>query len=1211
MQLRVRALALTLLTCAMFGVAASSAYGQGLTGQITGTVVDNSKAVLPGVTVTAKNAATQTTREAVTDGSGEFTIPNLLAGTYTVTATLPGFKTYERSGVALTATERLDLPEIILELGGVSETVQVTSEAAAIQTRSGERSAVITSNDLDDRGLKGRDPLGTLMTLPGVVDTSNRDAPGTVGGLTINGQSSIAFAYDGITSKDTGANGGNFARPALDSIAQIKVQASNFQAEYGRSSGATIVVVTKSGSRDFRGSFAYFRRDDAYNSNSWERERDCAAGQTASCEPPQYNYNNTTYTIGGPVILPGSWNANRDKLFFFWSHDMLPRTDPGNLSQINMPTEKERRGDFSETRDSQNRLVFIKDPAIAGGTCAVNTGAGNACFVGNVIPQNRISPIAAIFLNPTLLPLPNTTDPTGRNQYNYTYQNVEDKPRFDHTLRIDWNAGPSTTFYSRLQIGRVKSGKGYSSSLGSSGNGGWPQFYTSGNEQSTESWVNTLLHTFNPTTVMEITAGVNWAAQNTYIIDETGGLDVVGSYSRNKRATAMPTLPDMLFGGSGNPLDMIPNVSWEGSNALNGTPSYSFESRFPFTARDDIHNLAANLTKLKGSHNMKVGMFLEYTKRPASRSSSFNGTYNFNATTDNPIDSNFGLANLLLGNLNSYQESDIHPYAQGRYKQFEFFAQDNWRLKRNFTLDYGLRVYYIGPTYVAGQQIATFQPGAYSTADADRVELYQPTCANGAATCSGAQRVAANPAGGVLPAFYIGKVIPGSGNLDNGIVIGQETPYKGVWRPAPRVGFAWDVTGDGKTAIRGGAGVFYDRYSDDTILTLVQPRPLVLTRTYNFVNVAAVAGAVPVDGIVSGSAFTADFKPPTVYNWSIGVQRELPWRLVADIAYVGNAGRNNGLTIPINDLDYGTRRIDLNPSAADPTRNNTQAKDDFVFRRIVGYSGISERVWQGSNNYHSIQISVNRRLANGFAFGVSYTGSTRSSLGTFDPFLTEEQNRLRNTSASGSRPHNLVVNYNYLVPRASALMDNAIIRGVGDGWQVTGVSTFQSGTRTGFSAGYSPSLGDTRGTGGPGGARVTMVCDPNLPKGERTETRQFRTECIKMPGPSTVNEAQGGYIVHPDDIYWLGNALGDEWVNLGYVNHDLSLFKNFAMGAQRNLQVRIEFYNLFNTVQWSGVDTSATFNPNTGEQTDTNFGTVTGTRTGSARIIQLGVRFTF
>jgi len=265
---------------AAIGVAAGPARAQGTTGQISGEVLDSQGLSIPGATVSVRNQATQTTREVVTDIDGAFTITNILAGTYDLRVTMMGFRTVEQTGIVLTATERLSLPAIELAVGGLEETIQVTATADRVQTTSGERSAVISANELVDRGLKGRDPLGTLMTLPGIVDTSNRDAPGSTGGLSINGQTSIAFAYDGITSKDTGSNGGNFARPALDSIAEIKVQASNFQAEYGRSSGATIVVVTKSGSSQFRGSAAYFRRDDAFNSNTWERKRDCDAGQT-------------------------------------------------------------------------------------------------------------------------------------------------------------------------------------------------------------------------------------------------------------------------------------------------------------------------------------------------------------------------------------------------------------------------------------------------------------------------------------------------------------------------------------------------------------------------------------------------------------------------------------------------------------------------------------------------------------------------------------------------------------------------------------------------------------------------------------------------------------------------------------------------------------------------------------------------------------------
>lgn len=242
---------------------------QGLTGQISGTVAD-ADGVLRGVTIVARNTETQATGTTVSDARGEFVVTNLLAGTYEIDVTLDGFKTYRQSGIRLNATERVVLPAITLEIGALTDAVTVQAEALRVQTQSGERSATISSAQIADVGLRGRDFMGTLKVLPGVVDTSARDAPGwgSVGGLTINGQSSFNFSYDGITNKDTGSNSGNYAAPGLDSIAEVRVQTSNFQAEYGRSAGATITVVTKSGTGQLHGSAAFYKRDERFNANT-------------------------------------------------------------------------------------------------------------------------------------------------------------------------------------------------------------------------------------------------------------------------------------------------------------------------------------------------------------------------------------------------------------------------------------------------------------------------------------------------------------------------------------------------------------------------------------------------------------------------------------------------------------------------------------------------------------------------------------------------------------------------------------------------------------------------------------------------------------------------------------------------------------------------------------------------------------------------------
>jgi hypothetical protein len=236
-----------LLALALIVGVAQPVLAQGLSGQIGGTVLDAQKAAIPGATVSAKNVETQVTRETVTDGEGRFTVTNILAGRYDLRVSLTGFKTYEQQGIPVSSTDRVALAAITLEIGGITQEVTVTADELRVQTQSGERSATVTAAQIADIGLRGRDFMGTLKVLPGVIDTSARDAPGwgSVGGMTINGNANFNFSYDGVTNKDTGSNSGNYAAPALDSIAEVKVQASNFQAEYGRSSGATIVVVKR------------------------------------------------------------------------------------------------------------------------------------------------------------------------------------------------------------------------------------------------------------------------------------------------------------------------------------------------------------------------------------------------------------------------------------------------------------------------------------------------------------------------------------------------------------------------------------------------------------------------------------------------------------------------------------------------------------------------------------------------------------------------------------------------------------------------------------------------------------------------------------------------------------------------------------------------------------------------------------------------------
>ena len=357
---------------------------QGLTGQISGTIVDPDKGVLPGATIIARNTATQASGTAVSDGRGEFVVTNLLAGTYEIQITLEGFKGYRqaRDPARRRRARRLAGDHTRDRVGGRSGDGAGRSRPGA----DAERRAVGDdhgSAQIEDIGLRGRDFMGTLKLLPGVVDTSARDAPGwgSVGGMTINGQGAFNFSYDGVTNKDTGSNSGNYAAPALDSIAEVKVQASNFQAEYGRTSGATIVVVTKSGSsssagrRPTSGATRTSTRTPGIAPRAATRPTATATDRTARRR--RYRYDNTAYTIGGPVLIPGTaFNRNRDKLFFFWSQDILPRNDPGGLQQQHdADGARAQRRFLADRRTASGQPQLDPGPALRQGlACNVNTG---------------------------------------------------------------------------------------------------------------------------------------------------------------------------------------------------------------------------------------------------------------------------------------------------------------------------------------------------------------------------------------------------------------------------------------------------------------------------------------------------------------------------------------------------------------------------------------------------------------------------------------------------------------------------------------------------------------------------------------------------------------------------------------------------------------------------------------------------------------------
>ncbi|MDX2150081.1 MAG: carboxypeptidase regulatory-like domain-containing protein, partial [Bryobacteraceae bacterium] len=367
---------------------------QQISGSITGTVRDSQQAAIVGAKVTLTNKAQGTAREITTNAEGIFFFNPLQPAEYDLVIESSGFKKYEQKDIKVFANDRIALPDIVLEVGALTETVTVEASVAQLQTQSAERAGVVTGRQVVDIQTSQRNFLDIVRTVPGIVYT------GGLGGIQANGNrgNQNNFTLDGVNAVDTGSNGGTHTNVNLDAIGEFKIITNSQPAEFGRSSGAAINVVTKSGTRDLHATGYWFYRHDSLNANTWRNNFEGRARQ-------RRRQNWAGYNVGGPVLLPFTdFNRNRDKLFFFFAQEWQRQLVPNALRSVNVPTALERQGDFSQSREGDGSPVQIKDPT---------TGQP---FPGNRIPQDRLSADGRKILN--FYPLPNRpgVDP------NFNYQ---------------------------------------------------------------------------------------------------------------------------------------------------------------------------------------------------------------------------------------------------------------------------------------------------------------------------------------------------------------------------------------------------------------------------------------------------------------------------------------------------------------------------------------------------------------------------------------------------------------------------------------------------------------------------------------------------------------------------------------------------------------------------------------------------------------------
>lgn len=1128
------------------------ASAQNITGTLTGTVMDPAGAVIPSAQVTLTNQATAAKQSTTSNDSGIFLFPGILPGSYTVDVSMAGFRSYQVKDINLTMNERRSLGNIVLQVGQVQEKVEVTAESTPVQTASSERAGLVTTTQLQNTAIRGRDFVSLIATLPGVYDENmqSRDVskgPGA-GGLHINGgrSTSINFSLDGIQNTDTGSNGGSHVQPNMDAVAEVVVLTSNYQAEYGRNSGGTINVTTKSGTQDFHGSAYWYYRHESLYANSFFRNR------TGTVRPIE-RIQNFGYTIGGPVYT-NKWNKNKDKLFFFWSQEYVRRQNFASTSFVTTPTAMERQGDFSNTRDVNGALITIKDPT---------TGAA---FPGNMIPASRISKLGQAVLS--FFPLPNYTeaDPALRYSRNYRASGSGAMPRREDLFRIDYNFSQSMRVYFRGT--RDNDDENWPYNNWTAGSHNYDMFNTYRPQRGRSGLIH-VSNTFTPTLVNQFTFGASNRAQTFNPSDPS-------LIARSKMANIGQWYPQ------GNESGAIPDVSFGGvANAINGGIG-----NIPYTNRNPVFSFIDDISYMKGTHALKFGFYFERMRKDEVGSGNTRGSFDFGRNTNNPFDSNYAFSNALLGNFNSYSEASARPYSLYRYLQSEFYAQDSWRVSKKLTLEFGLRLYSSPATHDIRQFLTTFIPSTYNPQTA--AVMYRPII-NPATN----KRAAVDPrTGAIAPVTYIGLFVPGSGNYAPGMAVGGQGAPDGLYTTplswAPRFGFAYDPQGNGKTAIRGGFGVFYDRPQGNVYSATQGQAPVTYTPTVSFGNLDTFLQATGVVGPPSVTTVeAAEQKLPMTMNFSFGVQRELGFRSVIDVSYVGSLSRHLINQRNINSIPMYAR---FDPANIDST-TKSPLPDNYL-RPYLGMGTINMRTFDGTANYHGMQMSVNRRMSKGLQFGMSYTfakslGVSNADFGGLSYYFPW---RSYNYGPLGfDIRHMLVFNYNYEVPNLGKKYNKKILGFVTDNWQLSGITQFMTGTP--FTPGFSTSDGADI-TGSQEGARIDVLSDPSLPAGERTFDRNFRTEAFGRPASRTFGTAGVNIMRNPSWSNW-----------------DMSFSKRFPLFSEsRYFQLRGEFYNIWNHTQFSGYNTSARFDAS-GKQINAAFGQLSSTR--DPRKVQLSLRFMF
>lgn len=1114
---------------------------------MSGFVKDPSGAGVPNAPVVIQNEATKVERRATTNNTGYYIVPSLPPGVYSVSVEATGFQKFRRTqnkvdpNIATTVN-------IELQVGDMTQTVDVVADAAAVQSESATVGKLVSREQIAALQLNGRNPIYLAQLQPGVrrgSSISNFNFGLDSGGFNINGSRSEdnLITFDGAPAVRTRGNGTSIGVADADSTQEVQILTANYNAEYGRSAGGQIRIVTRSGTRDFHGDFYEYFRNSAMDANSWVRN---ASGTELADRPAPFRFNQFGFNVSGPVIFPKTkFNSDRNKLFWLFGQEYIRYRQDATATQV-VPSLAMRRGDFSELLSPNNifygRSVQVNDPT---------TGSP---YPNNVIPQSQLSANGVALLN--AYPAPNFSQ--GGNNW-IAGAGAPQNQRKD-TGALDFIPVENQYFRFRVQNYAYDS---YSPFAGNFNRA--PQTVDRPNQTFSLNYIWTI----NPTTVNEFLASASVDHVNIGVDTSTGlydrslyGINYGYIYPNGKELpNKIPTI----------------QISQGSIATLDGGP-------YPSHSGGPIYTLSDNLTKTHGSHTIKMGFLWEragqndfdqinVNSNIAGSTNNQNGRFVFSDLRTGAATSGVAAANAALGLFDTYGEIGPRSYTLYRGNMFEYFLQDSWKVNAKLRLEIGMRHSIIQPFSASWGNMSVFDTRVYDPSKAPRVDP-----------------VTGFTSGGTP---YNGLVIPGSGFPEGayGRVLGAGSPelnalfygfpksYNPIdWRGfQPRVGIAYSF--NPKTVLRGGGGRFITRPGISDSIFLGGNPPFQPTVTVTNGAADNPGGSTLNNYPLAVTTFAYNNRNPESWTWNATFERELPGAMTVSLGYVGRRGLRLPRERNINQLTPGT--LQANPGV------NSDA-----LRPYLGYSVIRQSANDNRSMYNGLQVNLTRRLSKGLLFGVAYTFSKSTDFGSAyrDVLPNAYDASMFYGPSDFDTRHMLVVNYVYDLP--SFKDANSFVRTAAGGWELTGTVQAQTGTpltvatNTDY-AGVGPGSGNQiwNMTGTPELTRNFAVSETS-PNYWFAVSNPDGTPVFSSPQPGTFTSQQ-----NRNRIY-----------GPGFQSWNIGLQKAFGLTADNKQSIRFKFeaFNFVNHPNWD--------NPTT-DPTSARFGKILTKN--SQRNLQVSLRYSF